>query len=640
MFKKIPGKKAISLFFALFMAVSLALMAIPASAAAADKAPAGTSPLATSQWWDLSNTANYSQKTEPATTSALGTQIGGSAPFTTTITNTDGSTTTVSGTQYWGWSVANPTSIKQRVRIYVPSTANQDSGILQPVNNSTWINNPYPTLSIAATYNLGTASTLNSQGGLVAEALERNMIILVNGARSRGDVDASGNYNGQSPATVVDTKAALRFLRANMNTGFIPGNPDLAFVSGTSGGGALSTLVAADGNSSDFYAELYKEGAAGMTSATASSISDAYIGAIAYCPITDLGMADQAYEFTYNPSREGRAAPALLTGANATGATLSDVMPISDKEAADYAAYINGLGLKSAPGSTTTLKASYVSPTDPTTTGGDTGGTYKDAMVSLLEKGMDKAINEWATGANTAGSGTVNPDILVTGNSGNNNYQACVEVTDPSGVQITATTLSGYPNGQIPAGSTAKITDFTAYCAFIPHSSYKTSPAFDNIGTYTEAAQYKESNLVGTATQAWNHWDQYAWETSNTGTTATAVNAPTVGQGNTGLTWAQFLASADGKTVALQSKMTSPIPYLLPKATMPTIYNEGSNTADVAKYWYVRHGSQDCDTSFANQTTLAYALMSNPNVDQNFLNFEFAFGRVHEGNYDTQEAVA
>jgi len=589
----------------------------------------------TSQWWDLSNSANYSQTSEPTGTIALGSVFGGKAPFTTNITNPDGTITTITGTQYWAWSCQNPTNTKQRVRVYVPSTANQYSGILQPVNNSSWISNNYPTLSVSASYNL--ATSLNSQGSLVAEALERNMIILVNGARSRGDMDAAGNYNGQSPATVVDTKAALRFLRANMATGLITGNPNLVFVTGTSGGGALSSLVAADGNSSDFYPALYAEGAAGMTSATASTISDAYEGAIAYCPITDLGMADQAYEFTYNPAREGRALPSLLSGSKAT---LSDIMVISDKEAGDYANYINGLGLKSAPDSTTALKATYTSPQTPATSGGVTGGTYKDAMVALLEKGMNKAINEWATGSNTAGSGTTNPNILVTGNSGNNNYQACVQVKDPKGNTITTANLSSYPGGQIPAGSTAKITDFAAYCAQIPHSSYKTAPAFDNLGTYTEAGQYKESNLVGAANQAFSHWDQYAWETSNTGTVASATNVPDVGLGNTGLTWNQFLSSQAGQAVALQSKMTSPIPYLLPNSTMPAIYQVGNNKADIAPFWYVRHGSQDCDTSFANQTTLYYALVSNPSVNQNYLNFEFAFGRVHEGNYDTQEAVA
>ena len=631
MFKKISKKRILSLFLTMLLVFSLVPMMAVTTASAA-----------TYQWWDLRDSAAYGQTAEPTLTNAdapyNGSAFGGSSPFTTTITNTDGTTTVVSGTQYWGWSVNNPTDMKQRVRIYVPNNANANSGIMQMVNNSTWLSNNYPALTVSASYNLTASGTLNSQGGLAALCLERGMIILVDGTRSRNDAAQSGDLLGKSPATVADTKAALRFLRANMGTGLIPGNPDLAFVSGTSGGGALSTLLCADGNSSDFYPTLFAEGAAGMTSATTSTISDAYAGTIAYCPITDMPMGDGAYEFTYNGARltSHFGMPALL-GTSTMG--WADLMTGSDWEAGQYANYINGLGLKAAAGSATTLNATYTSPADPSTQAGVTGGTYKDAMVALLEKSMDKAINEWSTGANVTGSGSDNPTILVTGNgsnvSSNPNYQSCVVVKDPNGnvIDTTANPLSNYPGGQIPAGSTATIIDFDKYCANIANSSYKTVPAFDNQGTSNQAAMYNENNLVGAPNQAFSHWDEWSWNID-------LGQVDGVGLNKTGMTFADFLKTPNGQLMSLQAKTLSPIPYLLPGATLPAIYQVGNNKADVAPYWYVRHGSRDCDTSYANQTTLDYALISNPSVNQSFLNFSFAFGRVHQGNYDTQEAVA
>lgn len=62
---------------------------------------------------------------------------------------------------------------------------------------------------------------------------------------------------------MTDTKAAIRYLRHNRKA-LSAGDPDKIFVTGTSGGGALSTLIAASGNSPDYFPSLHEIGAAGI----------------------------------------------------------------------------------------------------------------------------------------------------------------------------------------------------------------------------------------------------------------------------------------------------------------------------------------------------------------------------------------
>ena len=69
--------------------------------------------------------------------------------------------------------------------------------------------------------------------------------------------DTSGNYYGKAPAAIVDLKSAVRFIRYNKGT--FPGNVDWIVSSGSSAGGALSSLLGASGTSTlydDYFTEL------------------------------------------------------------------------------------------------------------------------------------------------------------------------------------------------------------------------------------------------------------------------------------------------------------------------------------------------------------------------------------------------
>ncbi|MFJ2003273.1 subtype B tannase [Streptomyces chartreusis] len=141
---------------------------------------------------------------------------------------------------------------------------------------------------------------VNAQGGMVSLpklALAAGYVVVEPGARGRTLVDADGTYYGVAPAAIVDLKAAVRYVRSNK--GRIPGDVDRIVSSGTSAGGALSSLLGASGDS-----PLYDKPLAAIGAADAS---DAIFATGAWCPITDLEHADGAYEWNWgsNPTSSG-----------------------------------------------------------------------------------------------------------------------------------------------------------------------------------------------------------------------------------------------------------------------------------------------------------------------------------------------
>ncbi|MFE2315936.1 subtype B tannase [Streptomyces sp. NPDC059441] len=138
----------------------------------------------------------------------------------------------------------------------------------------------------------GGNAMVNAQGGMVnlgKLGLAAGYVVVEPGARGRTLTDSAGTYYGTAPAAIVDLKAAVRYLRANK--GVIPGNTDRIVSTGTSAGGALSSLLGASGGSPLYDKYLKELGAA--------DASDAIFAAGAWCPITDLEHADGAYEFNW-----------------------------------------------------------------------------------------------------------------------------------------------------------------------------------------------------------------------------------------------------------------------------------------------------------------------------------------------------
>lgn len=120
-------------------------------------------------------------------------------------------------------------------------------------------------------------------------ALAAGYVVVEAGARGRSLVDSDGVYYGTAPAAIVDLKAAVRYVK--YNKGRIPGDVERIVTSGTSAGGALSSLLGASGDSPLYDSYLSELGAA--------DASDAVFAVGAWCPIMDLEHADMAYEWCY-----------------------------------------------------------------------------------------------------------------------------------------------------------------------------------------------------------------------------------------------------------------------------------------------------------------------------------------------------
>ncbi|MFD7710862.1 subtype B tannase [Streptomyces sp. NPDC059786] len=149
-------------------------------------------------------------------------------------------------------------------------------------------------------YMPSSTASQTSMGGMSPNnrlALAAGYVVVEPGARGRTLVNSAGEYYGVAPAAIVDLKAAVRYLRHN--EGRVPGDTGHIVATGVSAGGALTSLLGATGDSKEYEPYLAGIGAA--------DASDAIFAAAPYCPITDLGHADAAYEWNWgtNPLATG-----------------------------------------------------------------------------------------------------------------------------------------------------------------------------------------------------------------------------------------------------------------------------------------------------------------------------------------------
>ncbi len=493
-------------------------------------------------------------------------------------------------TEYIDAYVTNPTDvcgsgtnyngIDQAIDIYVPDNATKDSAILLYVNNSGWRSDAWSERRVQLTE--GDTFVSDSDTDIIGAALKRGMILVSYGARSRADkVDANGKYISHAPATMTDTKAVIRYLRANAAT-LGKGDVDKIVVTGTSGGGALSTIIAASGNSSDYYESLYEVGAAGISKDSdgnyVSSIKDDVFGTIAYCPINDLREADAAYEWTYLSTREKMIADG--TADFIGGYTQESAMKASVALADQYNEYVDSLGLKLDDGSALTSE------------------NLQEAIEGLLKDEIEESMDEKEIGIAQMKTDAANGKTY---NSTSTDWKDWLTIKEDKTYDF----------------------DYDQYLYYVArNTTLKVPCAFSNKGLNVEKVM-NEDNLYGTTSQEYSPYEFYSWNND-----ATLDNG--VGYDDTGLTWNEYLKTKDGKVLSSQLRMTSPIAYLTDA--------QGDDAGDSAKYWYVRHGMVDRDTSFALQTILRYALTNDTSIKD--VDFEFTWNRPHSGNYDVQEAMA
>ena len=454
----------------------------------------------------------------------------------------------------------------QIVNIYIPLNATKESPIILYVDNAGWLNNHYrsDTVEDGASY-----STDSDEK--IAVALKKGYVVISYGCRSRGNAPADGRYLGHSPATMTDTKAVVRYLRYNRKQ--LPaGNTDRIIVTGISGGGALSTLVAASGNSPDFFESLYEVGAAGVkkmpdgTFVSEKDCGDEVYGVIAYCPITDLGHACAAYEWLYHDTRFALYKSGEL---NYDYVDEEAIMSASAELADIYPGYLDSLKLKDRAGNV--LDA----------------GNFREFIASLMESELNRALS------------VKGPLAMLRE----------VESEDEDGNPRENNGWLGFdPDGKVRY-------DFDKHLCYVAkYTALKPAPAFSNKSLL--GAPVNEDSLFGSPLQEYSPFNRYSWNHD--------AKTNGVGMDDTGLDWDSFLLTEDGQRLLMQLKMSSAVDYLL----------EGKS--DTAPYWYVRHGMDDRDTSFAVEALLFASIWNNAHVRDANVRFEFL--QYHNGDYDIPEA--
>lgn len=222
----------------------------------------------------------------------------------------------------------------QRLSIYVPAAYMKEKGEIDgkgKSGNYTAATAPVILQNNSAGYMQMPHMWLDGPRCSAKQYLDRGFVFVTCGNRGSESKDAEGNWCGKSPANLVDLKTVIRFLRHNARC--IPGNLERIISVGTSAGGAMSSLLGVTGNHEDFLPYLEENGA------FMEERDDVYASQI-YCPIVDLEHADLAYEWMFSADRENEDSPAGPAGVMTPfGEALSAELKKS------YIRYFNGLNL-------------------------------------------------------------------------------------------------------------------------------------------------------------------------------------------------------------------------------------------------------------------------------------------------------
>ena len=444
-----------------------------------------------------------------------------------------------------------------------------------------------------------------------------------------------------APAGVTDLKAAVRYIRYTDDV--LPGDAESIFTFGMSGGGAQSALMGSTGDS-DLYNTYLEEIGAVM------GVSDAVLGSMCWCPITNLDTADEAYEWMMGVTRNGLSEEEQL---------------ISDKLAEAFAAYINSAGIKDEDGNVLTLSES--------SDGIYQSGTYYDYMKTVIEESLNNFLSdtEFPYDASASGGMMGGPGGGMRGGHGGmtfgNGDRQDGERPDFGDGDGPDFGEYGRPDGEgaLSFGEEEMSGDMTAAEDEQPYEAMDDITRNESTGGLSLSGTYETAQDYIDALNADGEWVIYDASANNATITSIedfvmafksasknigAFDQLDEGQGENTLfgygdgdgahfdavlaqiltdlgssyasAYAEDLTQTDdtGNTVDVRLNMYTPLYYLLESS-------EGYETSTVAKYWRIRTGIAQSDCALSTEINLALALENYSGVEN--VDFETVWGAGH-----------
>lgn len=497
---------------------------------------------------------------------------------------------------------ASPTnSAQQTLSIFVPAaymtaTENGDGTYTAELNSKAKVGNyTASTAPIVIPINTPGYSAMSALTEYTSQAktyTDEGIIYVSAGLRGR---------DSGAPSGVTDAKAAIRYLRYNAN--HIAGNMDRIFVFGMSGGGAQSSIIGSSGDSALYDDYLKQIGAV-------EGVSDAVAGVMAWCPITNLDTANEAYEWSMGSTRSSLS---------------TQEQTISDGLAEAYSTYINNLKLKDSKGNTLELTKS--------TDGIYQARSYYDYVKQTVEESLNTFLanttfpydasksSSGGPGGGGAPGGTPPSGQAPSGESGGSSESSNTSIESVDNIQrsgsSTSLTLSGTYNtvedyiaalnsqsNWVTYDSSSKKVTITSMADFVKYmkSATKGLAAFDALDK-----SQGENQLFGYGDGQGVHWD------STLGSLVKGTDYET--------DFTTDLSKTDslGKSVKERINMYTPLYYL-------SSYYDGYQSSNVAKYWRIRSGLSQGDTALSTELNLSLAL-------QNFgiknVDFATVWGQQH-----------
>lgn len=404
-----------------------------------------------------------------------------------------------------------------------------------------------------------------------------------------------------APSGVTDLKAAIRYVR--YNKALLPGDTERLFSFGMSGGGAQSALLGSTGDATEYAPYLAAIGAV-------EGVSDAVMGSMCWCPITNLDYADEAYEWNMGMTRTGLD---------------EETQELSNRLAESYAEYINSLGLTAEDGSLLTLL--------PTSDGIYQGGTYYEYVKVAIENSLNNFLSDTSfpysastEGGMTGGRGT--PGTRPSGDfpkgenfpGGTKPDEA--DYTQRDNIQRTASTSSGLSLTGTYQTAQDYVDALNANGKWVTYDENTDTVTISSIGDFAKALK-NASKSVGAfddlnATQGENSLFGYgsgAHFDSTMAAILTEMDSPYAAAYNADIKKTDSL----GTSVQDRINMYTPLFYL--NSTYA-----GYKTTTVASFWRIRSGISQGDTALCTELNLALALKNYGITD---VDFETVWGQQH-----------